>query len=265
MEDGKPLFCAKDVAVALGYTNASKAIGDHCKGVTKRYLFTSTGKKELSFIPESDVYRLVMRSKLPSAERFQDWVMEEVLPTIRKTGRFEIEHPTPQTFSAALRLAAELAEQNEEQAKRLEEQRPAVEYHDSFLAAKDLYVTRDVAHSIGVPERKLIALLEERKILYRPAGPGTKLRAYGEFVTAGYFSSKPRPGCEGYPMEVLFTPKGLKWVALPLLGAGNLSRSNPPQHGCLYDGICCLRSSFISAVSDEGCRRKHILQQPAMQ
>ena len=116
MEDGKPLFCAKDVAVALGYTNASKAIGDYCKGVTKRYLFTSTDKKELSFIPESDVYRLVMRSKLPGAVRFQDWVVEEVLPTIRKTGRFEIAPAPPQNMGEALRMAADLWRCNEAQA-----------------------------------------------------------------------------------------------------------------------------------------------------
>ena len=215
MEDGKPLFCAKDVAVALGYARPADAVTGHCKGVVVLPTPSAGGVQKVKFIPESDVYRLVMRSKLPGAERFQDWVMEEVLPTIRKTGRFEIV-PVPEvkhyTLRESLVLNLQLLDKNEEQAKLIEEQKPAVEYHDNFLAAKDLYVTRDVAHSIGVPERKLIALLEERKILYRPAGPGTRLRAYGEFVTAGYFSSKPRPGREGYPMEVLFTPKGLKWV-----------------------------------------------------
>ena len=74
--DGNPYFVAKDIANALGYTNSRKAIGDHCKGVTKRYLFTSTGKHEASFIPEGDVIRLVMRSKLPAAERFERWVCD---------------------------------------------------------------------------------------------------------------------------------------------------------------------------------------------
>lgn len=86
--DGKPYFAGKDVAVALGYKNSRDAIGTHCKGVVKRDSPTSSGIQEISFIPESDVYRLVMRSKLPAAETFQDWVCEEVLPTLRATGSY---------------------------------------------------------------------------------------------------------------------------------------------------------------------------------
>lgn len=88
--DEKPHFVAKDVATALGYTNTRKAIGDHCKWVTKRYLFTSTGKKAASCIPQGDVIRLVMRSKLPGAERFESWVCDEVIPTILRTGSYTV-------------------------------------------------------------------------------------------------------------------------------------------------------------------------------
>lgn len=88
-ENGKVLFCGSDVAKALGYQNTSKALSDHCKGVTKRYTPTQSGEQEMNFIPESDVYRLVFSSKLPNAERFTDWVTEEVLPAIRKTGKYE--------------------------------------------------------------------------------------------------------------------------------------------------------------------------------
>ncbi len=90
-ENGKILFCSSDVAKALGYSNPRKAIADHCKGVTKRDTLTNGGMQELSFIPEGDVYRLIVRSKLPSAEKFERWVFDEVLPTIRKTGGYVIE------------------------------------------------------------------------------------------------------------------------------------------------------------------------------
>ena len=74
-EDGKALFCAKDIAVALGYTNPSKALKDHCKGVTKRYpLETAGGTQKMRFITEPDVYRLITHSKLPNAQRFEAWV-----------------------------------------------------------------------------------------------------------------------------------------------------------------------------------------------
>lgn len=96
--DGKPYFAAKDIASSLGYVNTSKAIGDHCKGVTKRYVGVETGIRtdgtpaiqdiEMSFIPEGDVYRLIARSKLPQAEKFESWVFDEVLPTIRKHGLY---------------------------------------------------------------------------------------------------------------------------------------------------------------------------------
>ena len=86
--DGKPYFVASDVATALGYTNPRKAVIDHCKGVTKRDTPTSSGIQSMSYIGEGDLYRLIMKSKLPSAEKFESWVMDEVLPSIRKTGSY---------------------------------------------------------------------------------------------------------------------------------------------------------------------------------
>ena len=97
-ENGAVLFCGSDVAKALGYTNPSKALSDHCKGVTKRYTPTKSGTPEMSFIPESDLYRLVFSSKLPTAEKFTDWVTSEVLPTIRRHGMYA----TPDTVEKML-------------------------------------------------------------------------------------------------------------------------------------------------------------------
>ena len=70
MIDDKPYFCANDIAKALGYTNPRKAVSDHCKGVTKRDTLTKGGVQSVSFIPEGDIYRLIVRSKLPSALLF---------------------------------------------------------------------------------------------------------------------------------------------------------------------------------------------------
>lgn len=89
-ENGKVMFIASDVAKMLGYTNTSKAISDHCRYVTKRYIPHPQGKGtlEVNFIPEGDVYRLITHSKLPAAEKFESWVFDEVLPSIRKTGSY---------------------------------------------------------------------------------------------------------------------------------------------------------------------------------
>ena len=84
-----PMFSAIDVAKSLGYSDPDKAIRAHCKKSDNIFVLHGDGKPggtSMKFIPESEVFRLVMSSKLPSAEKFQDWVFEEVLPTIRETG-----------------------------------------------------------------------------------------------------------------------------------------------------------------------------------
>lgn len=97
--DGKPFFVGTDVTKALGYSNPRKAILDHCKGVVKRDTPTSSGIQSMSYINEGDLYRLIMKSKLPSAEKFESWVMDEVLPTIRKTGSYK-----PMTIAEQIQL-----------------------------------------------------------------------------------------------------------------------------------------------------------------
>lgn len=87
-EDGKPLFCGTDVCKALGYKNQHDALTRHCKGVVKRYPLTNGGKQQMNFLPEGDLYRLITHSKLPSAEKFERWVFDEVLPAIRKNGMY---------------------------------------------------------------------------------------------------------------------------------------------------------------------------------
>ena len=87
--EGKTWFIGKDVAVALGYSNASKAVSTHCKHTRKEMIAHSQNgnmvKTQTTLIDEGDLYRLIMKSKLPSAEKFESWVMDEVLPQIRQT------------------------------------------------------------------------------------------------------------------------------------------------------------------------------------
>ena len=89
-EDGKILFCASDVAKALGYSNPRDAISRHCRGVVKRDAPTQGGVQAIAFIPEGDVYRLITHSKLPGAEKFESWVFDDVLPSLRKDGYYSL-------------------------------------------------------------------------------------------------------------------------------------------------------------------------------
>lgn len=114
--DGKPYFVGTDVAKALGYNNPRDAVSRHCKGVVKRDTPTSSGIQSMSYINEGDLYRLIMKSKLPSAEKFESWVMDEVLPTIRKAGSYQ----KPLTTVEQIQVIATGFLDHEERLNRLE-------------------------------------------------------------------------------------------------------------------------------------------------
>ncbi|EJF06256.1 prophage antirepressor, partial [Thiovulum sp. ES] len=115
--DGKEYFIAKDIAKILGYSDTDKAIRQHCKKSFSIGDFFNSDKmagldfpkdlgnnfKNFQLIPESDVWRLINKSRLPEAEKIEEWITEEVLPEIRKTGSYsvqkvEVEKFTPQTI-----------------------------------------------------------------------------------------------------------------------------------------------------------------------
>lgn len=103
--DGKEYFPATQCAKLLGYANAKDAVIRHCKGVVKHDLPTNGGKQEVNYIPEGDLYRLIVSSKLPAAEKFERWVFDEVLPSIRKNGGYgdiDIQSIIAQTAAAAV-------------------------------------------------------------------------------------------------------------------------------------------------------------------
>ncbi|MDD2978299.1 Bro-N domain-containing protein [Aquabacterium sp.] len=89
-DNGEPWFLANDVCAVLGYKQPRDAVAKHCrqKGVAKRDTPTESGIQEMTFINEGNLYRLIIKSRKPQAERFEQWVMEDVLPTIRKTGAY---------------------------------------------------------------------------------------------------------------------------------------------------------------------------------
>ena len=89
--NGEPLFCAVDIARALGYANPNKAVRDHCKGVNEIVIPSNGGPQRTKFIQEKEVYRLIMRSNQQAAEQFQDWICGEVIPAIRKSGGYVLD------------------------------------------------------------------------------------------------------------------------------------------------------------------------------
>lgn len=141
--NGKPYFVGTDVAKALGYNNPRDAVSRHCKGVVKHDTPTSSGVQLMSYINEGDLYRLIMKSKLPSAEKFESWVMDEVLPTIRKTGSYR----KPLTTVEQIQVIATGFLDHEERLNRLENTM-TIDYAQQE-AIRDLVSSVVIAHLGG--------------------------------------------------------------------------------------------------------------------
>lgn len=141
--DGKPYFVGTDVAKALGYNNPRDAVSRHCKGVVKHDTPTSSGIQSMSYINEGDLYRLIMKSKLPSAEKFESWVMDEVLPTIRNTGSYR----KPLTTVEQIQVIATGFLDHEERLNRLENTM-TIDYAQQE-AIRDLVSSVVIAHLGG--------------------------------------------------------------------------------------------------------------------
>ena len=107
--DGKQYFVANDVAKALGYSDCPKAIRTHCKGVAETSTPTNGGTQKIKVIPEGDVYRLIIRSKLPKAEEFEHWVFDEVLPSIHRQGYYMVDNNKNNETKAKLLRAEAMA------------------------------------------------------------------------------------------------------------------------------------------------------------
>lgn len=140
MRDGEPWFVASDVAKALGYSNPSDAINRHCKKAIKTPFNVihegAFNPVQINLIPESDLYRLVMRSNVPDAEEFQTWVCEEVLPSIRKTGSYSIGGVAVPNFSNPAEAARAWADEYEKRVaaqKVIEEQAQTIEAQEIAL------------------------------------------------------------------------------------------------------------------------------------
>ena len=188
-ENGSFLFCASDVAKALGYSNVHSALQRHCKGVVKRDTVTSTrGIQALTYIPEGDVYRLIVHSKLPSAERFERWVFDEILPSLRKNGIY-ITDPLVKQFARDPDFAHAVVDALYEQTERVNRLLPKADYFDAFVDPGDAVSIRIAAKQLGVSEHWLVRLLVGCRMLYRCNG---RLVPYADRRFRGMFAVKER-------------------------------------------------------------------------
>lgn len=198
--DGKPYFVANDVARALGYKRPADAVTAHCKGSVKHRYLTDGGEQELKVIPEGDIYRLTVRSKLPSAEKFERWVFDEVIPSIHQYGAYMTEQTIEKALASPdflIQLATKL---KDEQTKRKEaeseirvkdqiigELKPKADYYDEILKNPGLVTITQIAKDYGMSGKKLNKILHELGIQYKQS---EQWLLYSDYHCLGYTQSE---------------------------------------------------------------------------
>ena len=165
------------------------------RGSVKYRYLTNGGEQEAKFIPEGDIYRLIMKSKLPNAEKFEIWVMDEVLPTIRKHGAYMTNDVIERTLTDPdylIQLATALKEERQARLiaeQKIEEQRPLVEFADKVSNSSNLIDMGKMAkllkdENINIGRNRLFEWLRKKDILMRNNIP------YQRYIDGGYFQVK---------------------------------------------------------------------------
>ena len=189
-EQGDVLFCAKDVALALGYDQPHKAVDRHVDkdDGMKRTLIDSLGRTQQAiFINESGLYSLILSSKLDSAKRFKHWVTSEVLPSIRKQGGYMVakaDETDEEVLARALQIMQAAVQRRDEEIARL---KPRADYADSVLDSINCITTTQLAKELGMSAQELNRRLCELRIQYWQSG---QYMLYADYARLGLAKSR---------------------------------------------------------------------------
>lgn len=200
--DNEPFFVGKDAAAAIGYSNTRKAIRDHVKGkyLREERIVTPSGVQTVTVISEPGLYQLAGESKLPSAEPFQDWVYEEVLPAIRKHGAYMTNEVIERTLTSPdfiIQLATklkdeqearlELEKENSQLSLDLAEATEKTRYLDLILDSPDELIVKQIAQDYGISAVKFNQILNKLRIQYKQ---NNQWILYSKFQGKGYIKSR---------------------------------------------------------------------------
>ena len=211
MVDDKPYFVGKDIAEKLGYVRPNDAILQHCRGTAKHRIIDSIGRnQEMSIIPEGDLYRLIIKSKLPEAEQFEAWVMDEVIPQIRQTGGYIpiSQDETEEDFLArALIVATNTLKKKDELLKQRDmkilEDKPKVESYEKFIDKSKTYSITEGAKLLGLkPRVELTPYLKKVQLLTKFNKPTITA------IAKGLMESKDTE----FKTQARLTTKGIEYV-----------------------------------------------------
>lgn len=227
---GRVWFCARDVASALGYANPKDAVNRHCrpKGVRVHDLLTAGGRQKVKFIDEGNLYRLMAGSRLPSAERFESWIFDDLVPRTLKEGGYLLNikgETDSELLSRALLLAENkikerdrhisvLEEKNARNSIELSLQAPKVRYFDEVLHSASTYTTTQIAKELGMSGRELNYRLKLLGVQFRQSGTWMLTARYQK---EGYTRThthiwQNRNGETGTAMHTVWTERGRLFI-----------------------------------------------------
>ena len=190
-EKGELLFCLKDVCDSLGLQVGATAKRLEQQVISSINVLTNGGSQQMYFVTEPDLYRCIFQSRKPTARKFQDWVFNEVLPSLRTTGAYVVakEEDSEEDIIARGLIAAKAAlarrEQRikelecensqskqviEVQSERIAKDAPKVEYYDQTLNSEDCMTSSQVALDLGITAQELHNKLCQANIIYKQSG-----------------------------------------------------------------------------------------------
>lgn len=227
---GEPWFCLVDVCGILNIQNVSQVKSQlDEKGVSKTYTPTNGGNQSLNYVNEPNLYRVIFRSNKAEAKQFQDWVFNEVLPTIRKTGKYEITKPVPVETKpttantidlndpVALRKALlSYTDKVIEQDAKIIQMQQSVDALDKIANMDGLMLMSDVAKLLQMKPHDFIQDLSLKKWIFRRSLNGAwsaseQMLLFGLLQHKVHMIEKPN-GSTVMSHQVLFTPKGLRKI-----------------------------------------------------
>lgn len=224
--NGEPWFVGIDIARALGYSKPNDAIRTNVNKedtVIRGVSDANNHIQQMICINESGLYDLIFESRLSSAKRFREWVTSEVLPSIRKTGKYDVtqKQDSYQIDDPIERAKRWIEEQQEKQllVEKIEEQKPKAEYFDSLVDNRLLTTFRDTAKEFHIPPKQFTKWLTDNGYIYRDRH--NIIKSYEQHRKSGLFQMKDFSTPFGYSnVQTYITVRGKETFRLFLEGQG---------------------------------------------
>ena len=223
--DGKPYAVATDIAKALGYEKPNNAINTHCRATLKQGITDSSGRiQEMNIISQGDIVRLIVKSKLPMAEKFESWIFDDVIPEVLKTGSYIVDDKQAETIAVGkvmrnadgdmLEMIANMAMRQKELFDQNQIMQPKAEYYDKVLSSESEITTSQIAKDCFMSAKQLNLILSHAKVQYKQNG---QWLLYADYQNKGYTKTRTKAYLDSNRVQqtkhyTVWTEKGREFI-----------------------------------------------------